>query len=412
MIIAKFYGNVCPNFVSTQSVVYKGHGHRTVTRTDDSSKETALLLFNDNKYKTVDSGRACPWRAVDCRALIGRNLLNVGNLNQMPAGVSWGQYAKTMTIFFLSSILGSSLVSAYYRPLDQFKSSSGTDAIQKAIDPSTESGSACFKPFQLIPLPDGLAANHLAEVGLHADLGFWKAAELSSKPGLILIRNAFTSLGQYFWVQTCMKSFPTLPHRSNLGGASVLGKVGTELVNNAELCAKLRWITFGYHHDWDSKVYSNQERSLIPRELVQLSRIIAGRVGYADYEPEATIINYYNGKTTMSGHVDTSERNLDAPLISVSLGQTAIFLIGTSKPSDPPEALVLRSGDIVVMSGPSRVAFHALPRVICNVRYSKRAFQEEQQQQDDTFELVEEIDPLIVGYMNAHRINLNIRQVD
>ncbi|KRY88595.1 Alkylated DNA repair protein alkB -like protein 1 [Trichinella pseudospiralis] len=372
-------------------------------------------------------------------SLFGRiSTWNVGSLNQMPAGVSWGQYAKTMTIFFLSSILGSSLVSAYYRPLDkkflpknssilktmasdtafkrifkQFKSSSGTDAIQKAIDPSTESGSACFKPFQLIPLPDGLAANHLAEVGLHADLSFWKAAELSSKPGLILIRNAFTSLGQYFWVQTCMKSFPTLPHRSNLGGASVLGKVGTELANNAELCAKLRWITFGYHHDWDSKVYSNQERSLIPRELVQLSRIIAGRVGYADYEPEATIINYYNGKTTMSGHVDTSERNLDAPLISVSLGQTAIFLIGTSKPSDPPEALVLRSGDIVVMSGPSRVAFHALPRVICNVRYSKRAFQEQQQQQqDDTFELVEEIDPLIVGYMNAHRINLNIRQVD
>ncbi|KRY60814.1 Alkylated DNA repair protein alkB -like protein 1, partial [Trichinella britovi] len=359
-------------------------------------------------------------------------------LIQMPAGVSWGQYAKTVTIFFLSSILGSSLVSAYYRPLDkkflpknnsilktmasdtafkrifkQFKSSSGSDAIQKAIDPSTESGSACFKPFQLIPLPEGLAANHLAEVGLHADLGFWKAAELSSKPGLILIRNAFTSLGQYFWVQTCMKSFPTLPHRSNLGGASVLGKVGTELANNAELCSRLRWITFGYHHDWDSKVYSNQERSLIPRELAQLSRIIAGRVGYADYEPEATIINYYNGKTTMSGHVDTSERNLDAPLISVSLGQTAIFLIGTSKPSDPPEALVLRSGDIVVMSGPSRVAFHALPRVICNVRYSKRAFQEEQQQQQDaTFELVEEIDPLIVGYMNAHRINLNIRQVD
>ncbi|KRZ61023.1 Alkylated DNA repair protein alkB -like protein 1, partial [Trichinella nativa] len=361
-------------------------------------------------------------------------------LIQMPAGVSWGQYAKTVTIFFLSSILGSSLVSAYYRPLDkkflpknnsilktmasdtafkrifkQFKSSSGSDAIQKAIDPSTESGSACFKPFQLIPLPEGLAANHLAEVGLHADLGFWKAAELSSKPGLILIRNAFTSLGQYFWVQTCMKSFPTLPHRSNLGGASVLGKVGTELANNAELCSRLRWITFGYHHDWDSKVYSNQERSLIPRELAQLSRIIAGRVGYADYEPEATIINYYNGKTTMSGHVDTSERNLDAPLISVSLGQTAIFLIGTSKPSDPPEALVLRSGDIVVMSGPSRVAFHALPRVICNVRYSKRAFQEEQQQQhqqDATFELVEEIDPLIVGYMNAHRINLNIRQVD
>ncbi|KRY75275.1 hypothetical protein T4A_7708 [Trichinella pseudospiralis] len=34
------------------------------------------LLFNDNKYKTVDSGRACPWRAVDCRALIGRNLLS------------------------------------------------------------------------------------------------------------------------------------------------------------------------------------------------------------------------------------------------------------------------------------------------------------------------------------------------
>lgn len=49
---------------------------------------------------------------------------------------------------------------------------------------------------------------------------------------------------------------------------------------------------------------------------------------------------------------------------SPSFGQTAIFLLGGTKKSDKPSALFIRSGDVVVMSGKSRLCFHAVPKIV------------------------------------------------
>ena len=62
-----------------------------------------------------------------------------------------------------------------------------------------------------------------------------------------------------------------------------------------------------------------------------------------------------------AGHTDHSEDNLSAPLLSISLGQPAIFLIGGFSLATVPTAVLLRSGDVVMMERESRLAFHAVP---------------------------------------------------
>lgn len=63
-------------------------------------------------------------------------------------------------------------------------------------------------------------------------------------------------------------------------------------------------------------------------------------------------------------HQDDAERDLTQPLVALSLGCDAVFVLGGSSRDDPAVALRLRSGDVVVMSGPARMAFHGVPRVM------------------------------------------------
>jgi len=82
------------------------------------------------------------------------------------------------------------------------------------------------------------------------------------------------------------------------------------------------------------------------------------------YEPDAGIVNYYQLRDTLMGHVDRSEVCATSPLVSISLGNAAIFLIGGKTRDEEPSAILLRSGDVVVMSGPGRRSYHGVPRVL------------------------------------------------
>lgn len=62
--------------------------------------------------------------------------------------------------------------------------------------------------------------------------------------------------------------------------------------------------------------------------------------------------------------MDDAERDLRQPLVSVSIGCAAVFLMGGPTKGTPPSALLLRSGDAVVLSGPARLCYHGLPRVL------------------------------------------------
>ncbi len=86
----------------------------------------------------------------------------------------------------------------------------------------------------------------------------------------------------------------------------------------------------------------------------------------ADYPapPEACLVNIYRAGTKMGSHVDADEADKLAPVVSVSLGDDAVFHIGGTRRSDAKIRLTLKSGDVVVLGGESRMAYHGIDRLL------------------------------------------------
>ncbi|WP_289035704.1 alpha-ketoglutarate-dependent dioxygenase AlkB [uncultured Roseibium sp.] len=81
-------------------------------------------------------------------------------------------------------------------------------------------------------------------------------------------------------------------------------------------------------------------------------------------EPEACLINYYATTAKMGLHQDKDEEMFGAPVVSVSLGDTATFRIGGATRKALTSSMRLTSGDVVILGGESRLAYHGIDRVL------------------------------------------------
>ena len=79
--------------------------------------------------------------------------------------------------------------------------------------------------------------------------------------------------------------------------------------------------------------------------------------------PEACLINYYAPTTRMGLHQDKDEADFSAPVVSLSLGDDALFRVGGTRRNDATRSFRLRSGDAVVLGGEARLAFHGVDRI-------------------------------------------------
>ena len=123
----------------------------------------------------------------------------------------------------------------------------------------------------------------------------------------------------------------------------------------------------------------------------------------------------------MGGHVDDAELDLSLPLVSLSLGLSAVFLFGGPTRDDAPTALWLRSGDAIIVTGEARLCYHGVPRIVegsCPEflldprRYSMflksprgSAGAGESGDNNGDFRAA------LVDYMSSARININVRQL-
>ncbi len=98
----------------------------------------------------------------------------------------------------------------------------------------------------------------------------------------------------------------------------------------------------------------------IPPLLLDIWTAATGR----DDAPDACLVNYYRAKARMGLHQDRDESDLSAPVVSVSLGDTAVFRLGGSSRKDKTASLRLESGDVLVLDGASRMAFHGVDRIL------------------------------------------------
>ena len=98
----------------------------------------------------------------------------------------------------------------------------------------------------------------------------------------------------------------------------------------------------------------------MPQSLLNLWERLAG----AAAPPDACLVNIYDAEARMGLHQDKDEADFDIPVLSVSLGDTAVFRLGGPRRGDPTRTLKLASGDVCLLSGPARLWFHGVDRIL------------------------------------------------
>ncbi len=125
-------------------------------------------------------------------------------------------------------------------------------------------------------------------------------------------------------------------------------------------CGPLGWLTDerGYRYQ-ATHPETGRPWPPIPETLLAIWKDVSD---YSD-PPEACLINFYGSAAKMGLHQDRDEAVFDAPIISLSLGDACLFRVGGQKRNDPARSFRLNSGDVVVLGGASRLAFHGVDRI-------------------------------------------------
>jgi alkylated DNA repair protein (DNA oxidative demethylase) len=126
-------------------------------------------------------------------------------------------------------------------------------------------------------------------------------------------------------------------------------------------CGELGWVSdrHGYRYD-PVDPESGARWPALPGSLLALARDAAAKAGYDGFAPDACLINRYAPGARLSMHQDRDEKDLRAPIVSVSLGLPAVFLWGGDERGDKARRVPLQHGDVVVWGGPSRLRFHGV----------------------------------------------------
>ncbi|CAM6009182.1 unnamed protein product [Sphagnum balticum] len=294
----------------------------------------------------------------------------------------------------------------------------------------------------------------------------WAVYTLDAHPGFYFIPEALSAAQQLHWIVESLTTFPQPPNRTNhnaiygplkdLWLAYQEGKVLKEIASSTrhlpsvaesdatrryididggvatakawqfcdrrEACGqlskvvpaellfrKLRWATLGLQFDWSKRAYDESlPYSMLPTDLAQLAaRLAEAAVTEGEFKAEAAIVNYYGPDDMLGGHVDDMEADWSKPIVSISLGCKAVFLLGGASREESPTAMFVRSGDVVLMAGPARRCFHGVPRIFVDSNQSEvpdfAALVESQKGSSNL--------DSVVQYINQSRINVNIRQV-
>ncbi len=126
-------------------------------------------------------------------------------------------------------------------------------------------------------------------------------------------------------------------------------------------CGKVGWVSdrTGYRYD-PVDPESGRPWPQMPEVFAQIAEQAAAKAGFADFRPDACLINRYEPGAKLSLHQDKDELDFNAPIVSVSLGLPATFLFGGLNRSDKTARYRLAHGDVVAWGGPARLAYHGV----------------------------------------------------
>jgi alkylated DNA repair protein (DNA oxidative demethylase) len=126
-------------------------------------------------------------------------------------------------------------------------------------------------------------------------------------------------------------------------------------------CGRVGWVSDLRGYRYDALDPTNQcSWPPMPEMFLRFAERATAQAGFTSFEPDSCLINRYEPGARMSLHQDHNERDLDQPIVSLSLGLPAIFLFGGLHRNERPRRIRLESGDIVVWGGATRLAFHGV----------------------------------------------------
>lgn len=138
-------------------------------------------------------------------------------------------------------------------------------------------------------------------------------------------------------------------------------RTGKEMSVRMTNCGALGWVTDkerGYRYQATHPA-TGRPWPPIPEVLLRIWRDVAAY----PLEPEACLVNFYTSEAKMGQHQDRDEADFAAPVVSVSLGDDCLFRVGGPRRQDRTVSLRLQSGDVLVLGGTSRLAFHGVDRI-------------------------------------------------
>ncbi len=126
-------------------------------------------------------------------------------------------------------------------------------------------------------------------------------------------------------------------------------------------CGHLGWISDRRGYRYSSlDPETAQPWPALPNALLALAQSAAALAGYANFTPDACLINRYVPGARMTLHQDRNEKDFSHPIVSVSLGLPAMFQLGGLQRSDKTLRVPLQHGDVLVWGGASRLRFHGV----------------------------------------------------
>ncbi|WP_276119613.1 MULTISPECIES: alpha-ketoglutarate-dependent dioxygenase AlkB family protein [Pararhizobium] len=144
----------------------------------------------------------------------------------------------------------------------------------------------------------------------------------------------------------------------------VMPRTGKPMSVRMTNCGSLGWVTDkerGYRYQPLHPV-TGKPWPVIPDALLDIWRTVSG----TSKEPEACLVNFYADDARMGLHQDRDEKDLETPVVSISLGDSCLFRVGNTERSGGTLSFKLSSGDIVVLGGEGRLAFHGVDKIYPN----------------------------------------------
>ena len=133
------------------------------------------------------------------------------------------------------------------------------------------------------------------------------------------------------------------------------------------LCLGKHWNGRTYAYEDRRSDFDNLPVPPVPPRLAEIATAAAADAGFT-MSPDLCILNYYSSSAKMGVHQDKDERPetiaAGIPIVSVSLGDEARFVVGGLSRREPTVPLMLKSGDVVVMGGASRLRYHGVTRIV------------------------------------------------